>query len=297
MVKKVKTTDQKKLTFIKHFFVPQKSNGFRPHAIRWQSLTLTAIISLLTHASYVYFTTGQVGVLGKSVNIDVKSLALETNKIRKKNNLNELIIDARLSSAAQKKADDMIKNNYWSHNSPTGASPWDFINNSGFSYISAGENLAKNYPDIESLISAWMSSETHRKNILNSDFNSVGFAISDGVIDTKITTIIVALYAQSSNQNTSIANERSVLGETRENNINNPLTYIGYVIKNLSPITIGTLAVLIGLTFVAVVSHFYREYIPKKIQKSWSRHHGLFKASVLIFMIFVIFITSTGSTI
>lgn len=297
MVKKVKTTDQKKLTFIKHFFVPQKSNGFRPHAIRWQSLTLTAIISLLTHASYVYFTTGQVGVLGKSVNIDVKSLALETNKIRKKNNLNELIIDARLSSAAQKKADDMIKNNYWSHNSPTGASPWDFINNSGFSYISAGENLAKNYPDIESLISAWMSSETHRKNILNSDFNSVGFAISDGVIDTKITTIIVALYAQSSNQNASIANERSVLGETRENNINNPLTYIGYVIKNLSPITIGTLAVLIGLTFVAVVSHFYREYIPKKIQKSWSRHHGLFKASVLIFMIFVIFITSTGSTI
>lgn len=297
MVKKVKTTDQKKLTFIKHFFVPQKSNGFRPHAIRWQSLTLTAIISLLTHASYVYFTTGQVGVLGKSVNIDVKSLALETNKIRKKNNLNELIIDARLSSAAQKKADDMIKNNYWSHNSPTGASPWDFINNSGFSYISAGENLAKNYPDIESLISAWMSSETHRKNILNSDFNSVGFAISDGVIDTKITTIIVALYAQSSNQNAAIANERSVLGETRENNINNPLTYIGYVIKNLSPITIGTLAVLIGLTFVAVVSHFYREYIPKKIQKSWSRHHGLFKASVLIFMIFVIFITSTGSTI
>lgn len=283
---------------LKHFFIPHKSNDYRPHAIRWQGLVLTALISLVTHMSYVYLTTGQVGVLGKSVNIDINKLASDTNNIRKSNNLDTLVVDQKLNLAAQQKAEDMIKNNYWSHDSPLGKNAWEFLNQSGFKYEIAGENLAKNYPDSNSILDAWMASETHRQNILNPKFNSVGFATAEGVIGSKITTIIVAYYAKKSNFVSSSFNDKAeVLGVSKTDFINNPITYLGYTIKNLSPVTIGTIFFLIGLIFVAFVSHIFREYMPKKLQRRWNRHHGLFKAALITFIVIIIFISSSSSSI
>jgi len=294
---KQKTKSFNFLVSIKHFLIPHKSNNYKPHAIRWQSLTLTATVSLLTHASYVYFTTGQIGVLGKTVQVDISSLADETNSIRKENNLAELVVDKNLSIAAQSKADDMIKNNYWSHNSPSGKTPWDFIHQTGYKYQSAGENLAKNYPDSGNIIEAWMSSETHRQNILNKEFTSMGFGSAEGVINAKINTIVVAYYAKSSDAKLPISSTSDVLGVRDYSYTNNPLTYIGSLIKNLNPITIGTIVMIVGLIIIAFISHLFRDYVPKNIQKSWLRHHAILKVGLLFIVLFAIVVFSNTQSI
>ncbi len=40
------------------------------------------------------------------------------------------------------KSQDMIDNNYFSHNSPTYGSPFDMLKKFGISYKTAGENIA-----------------------------------------------------------------------------------------------------------------------------------------------------------
>ena len=71
-----------------------------------------------------------------------KSLLALVNQARAENGLSALSLNDSLSAVAQKKAEDMKNNNYFSHTSPTYGSPFDMIKNAGISYKSAGENIA-----------------------------------------------------------------------------------------------------------------------------------------------------------
>lgn len=96
------------------------------------------------------------------------------NEIRVENGLGELAIDEELSRVARIKSQDMKDNNYFSHTSPTYGSPFDMMQQFGISYSSAGENIAKGQSTPQAVVDAWMNSEGHRKNILNSSFNTIG---------------------------------------------------------------------------------------------------------------------------
>ena len=98
------------------------------------------------------------------------------NKQRTDNGLKALKVDSNLQKVAKEKANDMIKNNYFAHNSPTYGSPFDMMKKFGISYRSAGENLAGNSTG-KRAVDAWMNSEGHRANILNSSFNYTGVAV------------------------------------------------------------------------------------------------------------------------
>jgi hypothetical protein len=301
MVNKAKTKRKVSSSFLdtlKHLLVAHKGNNYHPHIIRWQGLALTAGISLIMHVCYGYVTTGQFAVLGKTTTISISELASKTNDIRKSNKLSALNIDERLNTAAQNKADDMIKNNYWSHESPSGVTPWHWIDQAGYSYDIAGENLAKNYSDSSEVMRAWLASETHKQNILNQKFTSMGFAVSEGVIGAKITTIIVAYYAAPlTTTPISKVSSGAVLGANSYTSYNNPLVYIGGIIKNMSPMTIGLLMLILGLIIVSAISHILREYLPKKIQKSWKKQHGLIKAVSLSVLAAALLIYSGGSSL
>ncbi|MBR6796389.1 MAG: LysM peptidoglycan-binding domain-containing protein [Clostridia bacterium] len=97
-----------------------------------------------------------------------------TNKYRTAQGLSPLTLDSSISNAAQAKADDMAKNNYFSHTSPTYGSPSDLLNSFGISWRFSGENIAKGFYDAESVLTAWMNSAGHRANILNSSFTKLG---------------------------------------------------------------------------------------------------------------------------
>lgn len=99
-----------------------------------------------------------------------------------------------LAEAAKAKAEDMLQNDYFSHTSPTGSSPWYWVKRSGYSYQYAGENLAINYESAESQHQAWMKSPTHRANILSTKYTETGIAMVSGKLNGERATIVVQLF-------------------------------------------------------------------------------------------------------
>ncbi|MGH0458665.1 CAP domain-containing protein [Bacillus paranthracis] len=97
-----------------------------------------------------------------------------TNAERAKQGLPALKIDTELSKVARTKSEDMQKNNYFDHNSPTYGSPFDMMKKFGISYTSAGENIAQGQRTPEEVVQAWMNSAGHRANILNNGFTHIG---------------------------------------------------------------------------------------------------------------------------
>lgn len=107
---------------------------------------------------------------------DEQSLLNLINKARADAGVDALQFDADLMKDARLKAKDMADNNYFSHQSPTYGSPFDMMKQFGISFKSAGENIAGNQ-SVDGAFKAWMSSEGHKKNILNENFNYCGIGI------------------------------------------------------------------------------------------------------------------------
>jgi uncharacterized protein YkwD len=162
----------------------------------WPYLPMIAIVSLgIVLNSWMGSIHHQV--LSYATNVSIQSLLDETNAQRTSNTLSSLHLNSALNQAAQAKAADMAANNYWAHTSPTGKTPWTFIAASGYSYSTAGENLAYGFTTSSETISGWMNSPGHRANILNGSYADVGFGILD-VEDYQNNgnqTIVVAMYA------------------------------------------------------------------------------------------------------
>ena len=103
------------------------------------------------------------------------------NEIRVKNGLKELTYDWQLARVARYKSEDMRSNNYFSHTSPVYGSPFQMMKSFGISYKSAGENIAKGQSTPSAVVNAWMNSQGHRANILNSSFTHIGVGyVADG---------------------------------------------------------------------------------------------------------------------
>lgn len=110
----------------------------------------------------------------KSLSEFEKKVVELTNAEREKQGLKPLQADEKLSQVARAKSEDMQKNNYFDHQSPTYGSPFDMMKKFGVTYQSAGENIAMGQQTPEEVVKAWMNSEGHRKNILNPDFTNIG---------------------------------------------------------------------------------------------------------------------------
>ena len=98
------------------------------------------------------------------------------NKERTKAGLPKLLADASLFKVARLKAQDMVKNSYFSHSSPTYGSPFKMMKTYGISYKVAGENIAGN-PSLQDAVTAWMNSATHKQNILSNSYNYIGIGV------------------------------------------------------------------------------------------------------------------------
>lgn len=112
------------------------------------------------------------------------------NNEREKNGLIKLQILPRLQEIAMTKAEDMVKSNYFSHESPNYGNPFDMMKNFGITYKSAGENIAGN-SSIEGAFNSWLSSENHKQNILSTAYNYIGIGITPS---EKYGYIIVAMF-------------------------------------------------------------------------------------------------------
>lgn len=96
------------------------------------------------------------------------------NQERQKKGLPSLKSDSELMRVAQLKAEDMAANGYFSHTSPTYGSAFDMLKKAGYSYRTAGENIAMGQKTAENVMNSWMNSSGHRANILGSGYTKIG---------------------------------------------------------------------------------------------------------------------------
>lgn len=96
--------------------------------------------------------------------------------------LNALTLNPLLNDSAQLYAEQMSRNDFFSHTDPSGRYPIDRIRNTGYLRISCdcswqyriGENLAQGQATVSAVMDDWMDSSTHRDNILDSRFTEIG---------------------------------------------------------------------------------------------------------------------------
>ena len=174
-----------------HFFIPQEKNNHRASLLKSHFLLLLIGFYLLNQSVIKFISLVKPGILGYSSEITAQKVLEKTNSERQKNGLPALQYNSVLSESATKKAQDMFANNYWAHTSPIGASPWDFFKSVGYKYSVAGENLARDFYDTDSLIKAWMDSPTHRENIVNSKYQEIGIGVVNGILGGVKTTLVV----------------------------------------------------------------------------------------------------------
>ena len=65
---------------------------------------------------------------------------------------------------------------------------------SGASLEFAGENLARDFSNPASVVTAWMKSPTHKDNLLNPKFKEIGVAVVDGNLGGIATTLVVQFF-------------------------------------------------------------------------------------------------------
>jgi uncharacterized protein YkwD len=100
------------------------------------------------------------------------------NQERAKAGCGALTVDSRLTTAARGHSQDMATRNYFDHNTPDGVTPWTRINNAGYKFSQAAENIAEGQSTPASVMDAWMNSEGHRENILNCALHNIGVGLA-----------------------------------------------------------------------------------------------------------------------
>lgn len=161
---------------IKNWFWPNKENNFQPGVLNDRVICICILLFLLSKVLCSF----QLILLQQSAlfaDLNAQKIITLTNDIRQQYGLSLLKENSLLDAAAKQKAEDMFQNNYFSHFSPTGVSPWYWINKSGYNYHYAGENLAMNFIDSEEVVRAWLNSPGHRENLLNNNYQDIGIAV------------------------------------------------------------------------------------------------------------------------
>lgn len=182
---------------LRHWFTPHVSNNFRARLLH--NSGIFAVIGLILAGNVFLRLLGSssLHILGFTSSITIDEVVRATNEQRVASGLKPLAYNEKLADAARRKAANMLEENYWAHISPSGKSPWVWFQAAGYSYTFAGENLAKDFGDTSRMISAWMSSPTHRDNIVNPKYSEIGLAVVPGVLQGAETVLVVQLFGTS----------------------------------------------------------------------------------------------------
>ena len=109
------------------------------------------------------------------------------NATRERHGIRPLRMNSRLSRAARRHARDMVRRNYFSHDSMGGASFVDRIRHAGYldgaGAWAVAENIAwgsHHYSAPRRILHIWMNSPGHRANILNPRYRDIGIGLALG---------------------------------------------------------------------------------------------------------------------
>lgn len=173
-----------------HTVIPNKHNKYRPYFLRHPILFFAGGLIILVKIITI-FLFALVPETAYLSTISTPFLVDQVNRSRQEAGLPALSPNSLLQNAARLKGEDMLKHDYFAHNSPSGITPWKWFDDAGYNYIYAGENLAIDFTTGEGVHSAWMNSPGHRRNILNERYREIGIAVVSGEYEGRTTTIVV----------------------------------------------------------------------------------------------------------
>jgi uncharacterized protein YkwD len=225
-----------KYQFVYHF-LPHPVHKRRARLLSPVSFASYCLVMLAFLALFKAIPTFAPGVLGYASHINVSDLFHKTNQERQSRGFSELRLNPKLSKAAEQKALHMFEKNYWAHISPDGTEPWDFILDTDYDYLYAGENLAKNFSSSNEVVVAWLNSPSHRDNLLSPNYDEIGFGVVNGVLNGYETTLVVQMFGRprSAAQLASVNEEEKLLQSYREETVVSGASEIGMPAVPVSP--------------------------------------------------------------
>lgn len=131
-------------------------------------------------------------------NLDIENQKISdiiqiTNQEREKYGLSRLNYNSELARLAEIRVIDMKFQSYFDHINPQEEGLDYFAEKIEYDYQIIGENLAMDYFESQALIDAWLSSKSHRENMLKPAYEEIGIAQGKVQIDgqEKLITVMI----------------------------------------------------------------------------------------------------------
>lgn len=246
---------------------------------------------------------GSSQVLSYAINTTDDGLLEATNKARQDSSLPALSKNDQLDKAAQDKANDMAAKNYWSHNTPDGKEPWYFIEDTGYGYYKAAENLAYGFNTSKSTVSGWMNSPTHRANVLDPVLQEVGFGIVNvpSYQNQGPQTIVVAMYGKpvtlpASTTAPTTPTQKTAASITPSESKN--ISYVQTLTNGQAPWSSFALGIMIGIV-LAYLALKHGHGLSRRIRKGekFILHHPLLDTTLIALVALAAIVSQTAGTI
>jgi len=183
------------LHHVQDYFFPHPRNNHRPHLFSAASVATLALLIVLFEGAYLVQTKIVFPQSDFLASVLPGALIVLTNQDRLVHGLPEVVEDPLLGVAAQAAAEDMAARGYFSHVSPDGKTPWYWLEQTGYAYRYAGQNLAVHFTDSADVEAAWLNSPAHRANIMKSEYTQIGFGVANGEYEGSDTTFVVEYFA------------------------------------------------------------------------------------------------------
>lgn len=180
--------------FFRRAFIPHARNDFQPYVLRRVALTGMAVLVGISFAAaniHVLILQHSAWLAANVIPAVVFDL---TNESRMAEAHAPLRRNPVLDEAARLKAEDMAEYGYFAHESPHGATPWDWFEKAGYSYAYAGENLAVHFFDSGEVVDAWLESPGHRANIMHDRYTEIGIGTAKGTYEGFDTIFVVQMF-------------------------------------------------------------------------------------------------------
>lgn len=181
------------LRFVRHSIIPHPENNHWPYALRHGPLAATSAVLLAAKLAAIAILALTPASADLATITSARIIQL-TNQERQKAGLPPLATSSLLGSAATQKGNHLLEEDYFAHISPSGVTPWFWIQKVGYSYQIAGENLAVDFTEAEDVVAAWMASPTHRDNLLLPDYTEIGVGVVTGEFQGGTSTIVVQMF-------------------------------------------------------------------------------------------------------
>jgi uncharacterized protein YkwD len=133
-------------------------------------LALAALATGVVGAGAEAASAGTVGASRSQLRSDV---VVSVNKVRMQQGCKPLKVATKLTTSAQRHANDMSVTEFFSHTSANGRS-WVKRQRAAGWKQPGGENIARGYDSAGEVMRAWMNSPSHRRNIVNCKFRHIG---------------------------------------------------------------------------------------------------------------------------